>query len=102
MPTKVAYCSSYGGFGLSQLCIDRMKELGYQGECDSFYITYNVKRHNPILIQAIEDIGLKQASYDHCKLVISVILGNRYKIDEYDGAEAVIEPKDINWISTHW
>ena len=96
MPTKVAYCASYGGFGLSQLCIDRMIELGYQCECDSWCI----KRHDPILIQAIEDLGLKQASGDDCKLAIAVICGKFYKIDEYDGYENVIEPKDIDWVST--
>ena len=73
-----------------------MIELGYQGECDS----WSIKRHDPILIQAIEDVGLKQASGECCTLAIAVILGNQYKIDEYDGNEAVIEPKDINWVST--
>ena len=100
MPTKVVYCCSHGGYVISQLCIDRMIELGYQGECDSFYINHNVKRHDPILIQAIEDVGLQQASGDGGKLAITVVCGKCYMIDEYDGNEAVIEPKDINWVST--
>ena len=96
MATKIAFCASYGGFGLSKKCKQRMKYLGYKGPYDS----WRIKRHDPILIQAIEDIGLQQASGECCKLAIAVISGHRYKIDEYDGCETVIEPKDIQWIST--
>lgn len=88
-----------------------MIELGYDGlepnpeynpnsksifNC-KYYGDYSIPRHNPILVQVVEELGDK-ASGDCAKLAIAKISGP-YRIDEYDGSESVKQPDGYDWIT---
>jgi hypothetical protein len=56
----------------------------------------NVSRHDPILVQVVEELGDK-ANGDYAKLDIEEVSGP-YRIDEYDGYESVESPDSYDWI----
>ena len=109
--TKVVYNACYGGFGLSNKAMDRMVELGYEGlklnpEYASgkksifnhkYYGDYDIPRHDPILVQVVEELGDK-ASGDCANLQIDEVYGS-YHIDEYDGSERVMTAPDYDWVT---
>ena len=112
--TKVVYNACYGGFGLSNEAKDRMVELGYEMEVNVNYDPrpevecYNrtqkykiydgdISRHNPILVQVVEELGDK-ANGMYANLVIEEVSGS-YRIDEYDGFESVETPDSYDWIT---
>ena len=55
----------------------------------------NVSRHDPALIQVVEELGEK-ANGDHADLQIEEVDGI-YKIEEYDGNETVVTPGGCDW-----
>jgi hypothetical protein len=57
----------------------------------------NVSRHDPILVQVVEELGDK-ANGMCAKLAIKEVSGP-YRIDEYDGNETVVEPDGYDWIT---
>ena len=57
----------------------------------------NVDRHDPILVQVVEELGDK-ANGNHAKLCIEEVYGP-YRIDEYDGNESVMTSDDYDWIT---
>jgi hypothetical protein len=57
----------------------------------------NVDRHDPALVQVVEEFGDK-ANGKHAKLAIEEVHGS-YRIDEYDGNESVMTSGDYNWIT---
>jgi len=113
--TKVVYNSCYGGFCLSDEAMDRMVELGYPLQLNSKYNPNNkseygessqkyvccgyveCERHNPILVQVVEELGDK-ANGDYATLRIAEVSGP-YRIDEYDGSESVETPDSYEWIT---
>jgi hypothetical protein len=110
--TKVVYNGCFGGFGLSNEAMDRMVELGYDGlkpnpeyipnsksmfHSQKYYGDYDIPRHDPILVQVIEELGEK-ADGMCAKLAIAEVSGP-YRIDEYDGSERVVEPDGYDWIT---
>lgn len=88
---KVVINSSYGGYGLSQEAKARLKELGQE------YGEWSTPRHDPILIQVIEELGSDRASGNHAQLKIVEIVGRTYRIEEYDGMESVVTPNIEEW-----
>lgn len=93
--TKIAYNACYGGFGLSDEAMTRYTEL--TGEDTTNWCRSDFTRHDPALIQVIEELG--EAADGFCaKLRIEEIDGKKYRIDEYDGYESVEQPNDIEWI----
>lgn len=88
---KVVYNDCYGGFGLSREAADWLK-VHYPD-----YFSGPCVRHDPRLIECIETLG-KKASGQYAKLRIAEIQGNTYRIDDYDGAEHIVEPDDLDWI----
>jgi hypothetical protein len=56
----------------------------------------DVSRHDPILVQVVEELGEK-ADGMCAKLAIAEVSGP-YRIDEYDGSESVVEPDGYDWI----
>jgi hypothetical protein len=58
---------------------------------------HKVSRHNPILVQVVEELGDK-ANGSYAKLAIAEVSGP-YRIDEYDGFESVVEPDGYDWIT---
>ena len=57
----------------------------------------NVDRHDPVLVQVVEELGDK-ANGICAKLRIDEVDGS-YRIDEYDGNESVMTSGDYNWIT---
>jgi hypothetical protein len=57
----------------------------------------NVDRHDPILVQVVEELGDK-ANGSYAKLAIAEVSGP-YRIDEYDGNESVETPGSYDWIT---
>jgi len=110
--TKVVYNRCYGGFGLSNEAMDRMVELGYEGlkpnpeyvpnskgmfDSHKYWGDYSIPRHDPILVQVVEELGEK-ANGSCSELRIEEVDGP-YRIEEYDGYETVKEPYDVHdWI----
>ncbi len=92
---KVVYNDCYGGFGVSEKAFQKLKDLGVDYK-DS-YSVWNIPRHDPRFVQVVEELG-KEASSMYANLKVTTIEGNKYRIDEYDGMETVIEPDDIRWI----
>ena len=102
MTTKVVYNACYGGFGLSDEALTRMKELGYTGDASVCYnnkyvYLYGCARHDPILVQVVEELG-KKANSPASDLCIAEVSGP-YRIEEHDGSETVYEPDDYDWIT---
>jgi hypothetical protein len=93
---KVVINRRYGGFGVSLAAAKRLVELGmtelqeqidaYGGSSyDSF--SYGIERHDPRLIQVIEEMG-DAANGQSAKLKI-VDIDMEYEIEDYDGMEKV-------------
>jgi hypothetical protein len=57
---------------------------------------HNITRHDPILVQVVEELGDK-ANGMCAKLAIEEVSGP-YRIDEYDGYETVKQPDGYDWI----
>lgn len=58
---------------------------------------YSVDRHDPVLVQVVEELGDK-ANTQYSKLSIEEVYG-QYRINEYDGLESVETSGSINWIT---
>lgn len=57
----------------------------------------NVDRHDPALVQVVEELGDK-ASGEYARLRIAEVSGP-YRIDEYDGSESVETSGSYDWIA---
>lgn len=108
---KIALNKGWGGFSLTTSALKKLKEIKVEkGEMaknenicifnvdeDEYLPTEHViYRHDPDLIQVIEEFGKKVSPYN--SIDIEEIEGNEYIIKEYDGWESVVEPKNIHWI----
>ena len=83
---KVVVNCCYGGFGLSDLALERVKELGLN--LDNDRSGYEVDRNDPRLIQTIEELGDKaSAGLSAIKVVEVPDYGEGYFIEDYDGVE---------------
>ena len=102
---KVVYNACYGGFSLSKEAAKWLIEHGSDKiNEDINSITFNMfnyegERHDKLLIECVENLGSELASGNCANLQIAIINGNKYRIDEYDGSETVIEPNDEKWIT---
>jgi hypothetical protein len=102
MTTKVVYNACYGSFSISTEALTRMQELGFTGESVTYEKTSHVwlpdcPRHDPILVQVVEEYG-KAAGDKFSHLKITTVSGP-YRIEDYDGFETVYEPNDYEWIT---
>ena len=55
-------------------------------------------RHDKDLVEVVEELGT-EANGDCAKLCVAEILGNIYRISEYDGWEWVETPESVDWIT---
>lgn len=114
---KIVINKCFGGFGLSDAVHEKLIELGvphyktwkeipegdapYVVDSDrpdatfgSYYSNFRdyEKRNHPLLIQAIEVIGIDKASASLANLkVVDVPDDVQWEIDDYDGIESVHE-----------
>jgi hypothetical protein len=64
---------------------------------DYAFASEDLPRHDKDLVAVVEKLGDK-ANGDCADLKVVEIDSNLYRIDEYDGAESVETPEDIDWI----
>lgn len=114
--TKIVINTCFGGFGLSQEALARLRELGspYVGEwaaeelkiggwpdgplyLDSYTNDREIPRHDPLLVQVVEELG-SRANGNYAQLRVVEIPGALYRVSEYDGREHVETPEKLNWI----
>lgn len=112
--TKIVINNCFGGFSLSLAATQWLAEQGlleatqelnnserfceYEGEIFFSGFHCELPRHHSLLVRCVEALG-EAASGESAKLIIREISGNQYIIKEYDGAEKVVEPKDIKWVT---
>ena len=110
---KVVYNDCFGGFSLSVKAVKWLAENGHgkikeiaqaylENSLDSYssfgcYLD-GIDRHDPDLVRCVETLGKAAGGKCAC-LNIAKLKGNRYRIDEYDGSEEVIEPEDEEYIT---
>ena len=111
---KVVYNACYGGFGLSDVAIQRYADLKgivihkrtvgdtdyspwVYAKTDVYLDPDDFARHDPILVQVVEELG-EQASGNAADLCIREIPhGARYRVEEYDGTEWVVLETEQVW-----
>ncbi len=86
---EVVYNNCYGGFSLSYVAVEELGKLGVVFDDD-------IPRHDKRLIKVVKKLGAA-ANGRFTELKIAKITGKKYRIEEYDGAESVIEPNDLEW-----
>lgn len=113
MGYKVVYNTCYGGFGVSnegmKLYIEKKGYTPklYEGKYTSgshWYIEKpwdchpsDLVRHDPILVEVVEELGEKSWG-DFAKLAVEEVSG-LYRIEEYDGNERLITyPDYYDWL----
>ena len=90
---KVVINSCYGGFGLSDKAVARLKELGLE-----FRWEHDIPRHHPLLVQVVEELE-DEASGSYAKLEVVEIYSKLYQVTEYDGFEGIKTPGDhVDWV----
>ena len=92
---KVVVKTCYGRFKLSDEAIKLYEQLS-GGICR--LREHALKRHDPHLVQVVEQLGDRANPFMSTKLKIVVIPGDRYYIHEYDGVETVWTPSNMDWI----
>jgi hypothetical protein len=93
--TKVVYNGCFGGFGMSQAAIDRYWELkGEPAPTDWWPI--DVDRADPLLVQVVEELGEETSCWGDLQ-IRDVPAGSLYRIEEYDGYEAVVLQNEYKW-----
>lgn len=84
---KVVINTCYGGFGLSKQALKLYEER--TGKKDVY--CWDIKRNDPILIQVIEELGLKAAGGFAELKILEIPDEVNYVIEEYDGWEHIAE-----------
>jgi len=116
---KVVYNACYGGFSLSKAAVEWLvargcpEAIAYVAQVEKwsaadeharvFYNRFDywsspgIKRHDGLLVECVESLG-DAAGGQFATLKIATIRGNRYRIEEYDGNESVVEPDEVEWV----
>lgn len=91
---KVVINSCFGGFGLSEEAKALFIKLApnHPNYKNGVLFTYNIERHDPILIQVVEELGTK-ANGECAELEIVKVFGDYY-IEQYDGIETLVYDYD--------
>lgn len=92
---KIAYNSCFGGFNLSRSAILWLGSHGIYDKYPGIKDLNDLPRHEPLLIQCIDELG-EDVNESKCnKIRIAEIDSDVYYIENYDGEETVITPKDM-------
>jgi hypothetical protein len=85
---KVVINKCFGGFGLSKAAFNRYNELSPEKAVYQF----DIKRNDPFLIQAIEEIGVNASGLDYSELkIVDIPSDVSWYVDDYDGMETIRE-----------
>lgn len=98
MMTKIAINRCYGGFTLSEAGLARYVELkGFSAQESEDLYSGDIERHDPILIQVLEEMGEDSwGAFAEIKIE-ELESGTMYIIDEYDGMENIQTINSIDW-----
>lgn len=91
MKNKVVFCGGSYGDSFSTLAYNWLRKHGWTGTDIN-----DIPRHDPLLVECVEKLGPMASNNGGFK--IANIDENMYIIDELDGMERVLTPKDFNWI----
>jgi hypothetical protein len=91
MSIKVVYNNRYGGFSLSDEAVAWLNQHGIETDTYS-----DLPRHHALLVKCVEELGVR-ANGDFASLAVKTLIGNKYRISEYDGSESVVEPSEDYW-----
>jgi hypothetical protein len=104
---KVVINCCYGGYGLSITAVNWLAINGSEetkaliaaasDKEEAAWRLERLPRHNSDVVACVEALG-KKASGECADLSVVTIDGNRYRIDEYDGAESIITPRMEHYI----
>jgi hypothetical protein len=97
---KVVYSDDFGSFGgnVPYEIFTRYNELAGTSYKSGWDIEDKVVRHDKHLVQSVEEYLKSCDAPRNSSIKIHLIKGNRYRIDEYDGMETVMEPHEYNWV----
>ena len=113
--TKIVYNACYGGFGLSEAAVRRYAEIkGWEFKTHQFdehnaryYMIDNEgneidecdlnDRADPVLVQVVEELGDAADTLYSNLCIRELPAGTKYRIEEYDGSEAVVTIDEYNW-----
>ena len=110
--TKVVYNACYGGFNLSDKAVELWcKKKGWTctSEEGTFGLTQHtvngkvwyghddIDRHDKELVEVVEELG-EEANGMCAKLTITEV-ESRYRVEEYDGMETVVEGEVGGWVN---
>lgn len=65
--------------------------------CENYIGIEDLPRHDKDLVAVVEELGDKANGYC-ADLKVVEINSNLYRIKDYDGAESIETPEDINWV----
>jgi hypothetical protein len=91
----VVFNNCFGGFGLSDK--GRAKYAKIKGVDPASVRDRDIFRHDPALIQVIEEMGRKAGGSFGDPQIKYIPHGSKYRITEYDGLEQVELPDEIEW-----
>ena len=117
--TKIVYNGCYGGFGLSDAAIRRYLEIkgvpfteeesevsfrnvrfrigtSVMNEGD-FFNYWDIERTDPVLAQAVEELGKAASGYCADLCIRELAPGTRYILREYDGSEWIETEDEMEW-----
>ena len=93
--SKVVINKSYGGFSLSEIALEWIAKHASDLAVED---GSRIPRHHPMLAAAVEVLG-DLANGEDADLIIIEFPGEQYFITEYDGAEELYTPYNIQWTS---
>ena len=96
---RIVYNTCYGGYILSDKAIKRYWEIKGEPNPEDWLKRKVFERHDPILLQVIDEIGLAEAAGSrYAELaIVELPRGTKYYINEYDGLENVMTEENIKW-----
>lgn len=93
---KVAYNDCYGGFGLSKRAIQWLGSHGIYDKYPGLEDLEKLPRHEPLLIQCIEELGNAVNEIDTVNNIrVKEVYDTGYYITSHDGWERIITPSQM-------
>lgn len=87
---KIVINTCYGGFGLSDLAMQRYAEIKKIEDVNTIHV-YDCDRADPALVQVVEELGKKSNDIYSELRIVEIPEDVSWYIEEYDGKEHVAE-----------
>jgi hypothetical protein len=90
---RIVINTCHGGFGISERAEALYRAYaGIAQDATTFYATFDIERNDPVLLQVIDQLGVKACDGNYAELkVVEVPDDVKWVIEEYDGKEHVAE-----------